>query len=57
MHVGAVYVAEAGGRPVAIRETDKLTGGFAPPVAVAAVVDRMETWSALVFEHLEGVPA
>lgn len=54
VHVGAVYVAEAGGRPVAIRETDKLTGAFAGPAEVAAVVDRMETWSALVFAHLEG---
>ena len=57
VHVGAVYVAEAAGRPVAIRETDKLAGEFAEPLAVAAVVDRMETWSALVFAHLEGVTA
>ena len=54
VHVGAVYVADARGRPVAIRETEKLAGGFAPPHEVAAVVDRMESWSALVFEHLEG---
>jgi predicted NUDIX family phosphoesterase len=53
VHVGAVYVADAAGRPVAIRETDKLAGAFADPVDVAAVVDLMETWSALVFEHLE----
>jgi predicted NUDIX family phosphoesterase len=56
VHVGAVYVADAAGRPVAIRETDKLAGAFADPAEVAAVVDRMETWSALVFAHLEGVP-
>ena len=54
VHLGAVYVADAGGWPVAIRETDKLAGAFASPAEVAAVVDRMETWSALVFEHLEG---
>lgn len=54
VHVGAVYVADAEGRPVAIRETDKLTGSFAEPAEAAAVVDRMETWSALVFAHLEG---
>ena len=53
VHVGAVYVADAGSRPVAIRETDKLSGGFAEPADAAAVVDRMESWSALVFEHLE----
>ena len=29
VHVGFVYVADAGGRPVAIRETDKLEGAFA----------------------------
>ena len=54
VHLGAVYVAESGGLPVAIRETDKLSGQFATPAEVAEVVDRMETWSALVFEHLEG---
>ena len=57
VHIGAVYVADAAGRSVAIRETDKLEGAFAEPLEVAAVVDRMETWSALVFTHLEGVPA
>ena len=57
VHVGAVYLADAGGRAVRIREVDKLTGAFADPVDVAAVVDRMESWSALVFEHLEGVMA
>ena len=54
VHLGAVYVADSGGRPVAIRETEKLSGQFATPTEVAAVVDRLETWSALVFEHLEG---
>ncbi len=54
VHLGAVYVADSGGLPVAIRELDKLSGEFAGPAEVAAVVDRMETWSALVFEHLEG---
>ena len=57
VHVGAVYVADAGGREVAIRETEKLTGDFADPGEVSGVVDRMETWSALVFEHLEGARA
>lgn len=52
VHLGAVYVADADGRPVAIRETDKLEGGFAPPDEVAAVVEQMETWSRLVFEYL-----
>lgn len=54
VHVGAVYIADAAGRAVAIRETDKLSGGFADPAAVREEMERMETWSALVFEHLEG---
>jgi len=53
VHVGAVYLADATGRRVAVRETDKLVGAFAPAPEVAAVVDRMETWSALAFDHLE----
>jgi predicted NUDIX family phosphoesterase len=54
VHLGAVYEADAAGRPVAIRETDKLTGQFAEPGEVAAVAPDLETWSRLVFEHLEG---
>ena len=57
VHLGAVYLADADGRPVAIRETDKLTGNFAEPDAVGAVRDRLETWSALVFDFLEGAVA
>ena len=53
VHVGVVYVAETGGRPVAVREVDKLSGRMAPRDEVAEVIDRMETWSALVFEFLE----
>jgi predicted NUDIX family phosphoesterase len=53
VHLGAVYAADVGGRPVAIRETDKLTGAFAEPHEVAAVTDRLETWSRLAFEFLE----
>ena len=53
VHLGAVYVADATGRPVEIRETDKLSGAFAEPHEVAAVVDRMETWSRLCFEFLD----
>lgn len=53
VHLGAVFVADASGRPVTIREHDKLTGAFAEPGDVAAVVDDMESWSRLVFEFLE----
>jgi predicted NUDIX family phosphoesterase len=54
VHLGAVYVADAGGRRVAIRETDKLEGGFATRAEVEAVLDRLETWSRLAFEGLVG---
>ena len=53
VHLGIVYVADAAGRPVGIREAEKLTGGFASPEDVRAVVDRLETWSGLVFAFLE----
>ena len=57
VHVGAVFVADAAGRAVAIREVDKLTGAFAEAAAVAAVRGDLETWSRLVFDALESVPA
>jgi predicted NUDIX family phosphoesterase len=53
VHLGAVYLAEADGRPVAIRETDKLSGAFATPAQVQEVADRLETWSRLAFEFVE----
>ena len=52
VHVGIVFVADAAGRPVEIRETDKLSGSFATTEEVAAVRDSMETWSRLVFDFL-----
>lgn len=54
VHVGVVFVAEAGGRPVAVRETEKLEGRFAAPSDVVAVRDRMESWSQLVFDFIAG---
>lgn len=53
VHLGAVFVADAAGRAVGIRETDKLSGAFASRDEVAAVADRMETWSVLTFEFIE----
>ncbi len=53
VHLGVVFQADVAGRPVAIRETEKLTGSFVDPSAVAAVRADLETWSALVFEALE----
>jgi predicted NUDIX family phosphoesterase len=57
VHLGAVYVANANGRPVMIRETAKLEGAFAGVSETARVRDAMESWSRLVFDLLEGVPA
>jgi len=54
VHLGLVYAADAAGRPVAIRETDKLSGSFATLEEVAAVADRLETWSVLLFDFLAG---
>jgi predicted NUDIX family phosphoesterase len=52
VHIGVVFVADAAGRPVTIRETDKLTGTFATTAETAAVRDVMETWSRLAFDAL-----
>jgi predicted NUDIX family phosphoesterase len=54
VHVGVIYVAEAAGRAVGIRETEKLTGAFAEPAEIAAVAELLEGWSRIVFEALEG---
>lgn len=52
VHVGAVFMADADGRPVAVRETDKLSGSFATLDEVLEVVDRMESWSRLLAEAI-----
>ncbi len=57
VHLGLVYVGDAAGRPVEIRETDKLSGRFAPSFDVAAVTDQLETWSRIAFEFLEAEAA
>jgi predicted NUDIX family phosphoesterase len=57
VHLGVVFVADAHGRPVDVRERDKLEGSFASAVDVAAVADDLETWSRLIFEALEAAPA
>jgi predicted NUDIX family phosphoesterase len=54
VHLGVVFEADAAGRPVAIRETEKLSAEWASAAAVRAVHDRLETWSQLVFDALSG---
>jgi len=57
VHLGAVYLADAAGRSVDIRETEKLTGAFAAPDEVAALARDLETWSRLVFDFIQANPA
>ena len=52
VHLGVVYEADARGRPVAIRETEKLSGTFQTLEDARSARDRMETWSALLLDHL-----
>jgi predicted NUDIX family phosphoesterase len=53
VHVGLIFTADAASRPVAVRETDKLRGGFATADEVRAVSGSLESWSRLVFEQLD----
>jgi len=52
VHLGVVFIVEADGRPVAVREDDKLSGAFVARDEVRAAWDRLETWSQLVAEAL-----
>lgn len=55
VHLGIVYLADIDGGTVRVRETDKLIGRFADAAEVRAGYDRLESWSSLVFDHLERV--
>ena len=52
VHLGVVFSVEAGGRPLAVRERDKLSGEFVEADAVRGAWDRLETWSQLAAEAL-----
>jgi predicted NUDIX family phosphoesterase len=52
VHLGVVFVLEAAGRAVEVREQDKLVGSFVEPEEVATAWDRLETWSQLVAVEL-----
>jgi predicted NUDIX family phosphoesterase len=52
-HLGLVYLAEASGRPVGVRETHKLSGSFEQIEVVRAAYDLMETWSQLVLDSID----
>ena len=55
VHLGIVFVVEAAGRPVAVRESEKLTGRFVGLAEIADAWERLETWSRLVAAELLGV--
>jgi len=52
VHLGVVFVVEADGRAVAVRERDKLTARWADAGELRSSEERMETWSRLVVDHL-----
>lgn len=52
VHLGVVFTVEAAGRPIAVREHDKLTARMADADELLAARERMETWSRLVADHL-----
>jgi predicted NUDIX family phosphoesterase len=54
VHLGVVFTVETDGRPVDVREYDKLIGRMVDLADVRAAWGRMETWSRLVAEHLLG---
>ena len=56
VHLGVVFVVDAEGRSVQVRELEKLSGRMVPPAEVHAAWPRLETWSRLVAEELLGVP-
>ena len=52
VHLGVVYEVDAAGRPVAVREREKLSGRMASRDEILAAWDRLETWSQLVARQL-----
>ena len=52
VHVGVVMVVEATGRPVAVRETDKLEGRFFNVAELSEMRESLEGWSLLVARKL-----
>jgi len=56
VHLGVAFTVEAGGRSVAVREREKLSGSFVEADVVRAAWSRLETWSQLVADALGIVP-
>ncbi len=54
VHLGVVFTVVADGRPVEVREHEKLSGRFVEPAELRAAWNRLETWSQLVATALLG---
>jgi predicted NUDIX family phosphoesterase len=52
VHVGVVFEADAAGRVLSIRETDKLRGEFVAPEAVLPIYQHLETWSQFLYDYV-----
>jgi predicted NUDIX family phosphoesterase len=51
VHLGAVYMLDADGPSVTVRETEKMTGRWMPHRELAGVREAMETWSQIVYDE------
>ena len=51
VHLGAVYVLEAGSKSVTVKETEKMSGEWMPLHALRDVREAMETWSQIVYDE------
>jgi predicted NUDIX family phosphoesterase len=51
VHLGAVYLLEPASPVVTVRETEKMTGSWAPRAALAPLREAMETWSQIVYDR------
>jgi predicted NUDIX family phosphoesterase len=54
VHLGVVFSADAAGRMLAVRETDKLSGHFVDAAEIEPVYDRLETWSQIMYDFVTG---
>lgn len=52
VHLGAVYVLESESNDVTVRETDKMIGSWVKRSELAALRERMETWSQIVYDEI-----
>lgn len=50
VHLGVVFEVQAYGRPMQVREREKLEGAFVTVEELASTWERLETWSQLVAE-------